>query len=63
MDQYSGRGTLKKGRNEVLVKVCQNEQTDAWAQRWDFQLRVCDELGGAVPLTLAGEKKPAEGGN
>jgi hypothetical protein len=62
MDQYSGKGILKKGRNEILVKVCQNEQKDSWAQRWDFQLRVCDELGGAVPLTYAGDK-PAKGGN
>jgi hypothetical protein len=65
MDQYVGSGTLRKGRNEILVKVCQNEQTDSWAQRWDFQLRICDDLGGAVPLTVSDEKKPAvtSGGN
>lgn len=62
MDQYVGSGTLKKGRNEILVKVCQNEQKDSWAQRWDVQVRVCDELGGAVPLTSAGDR-PAKGGN
>src|SRR5207248_10952700 len=28
MDQHVGRGTLKAGRNEILVKVCQNEQTE-----------------------------------
>jgi hypothetical protein len=39
---------LKKGRNEILVKICQNEQTEDWAQTWDFQLRVCDALGTAV---------------
>ena len=51
MDQHIGIGTLKAGRNEILVKVCQNEQTEDWAQNWSFQLRVCDELGGAVPVT------------
>ena len=50
MDQHVGRGTLKAGRNEILVKVCQNEQTDSWAQQWSFQLRVTDALGGPVPL-------------
>jgi hypothetical protein len=50
MDQHVGRGTLKAGRNEILVKVCQNEQTDSWAQQWSFQLRVTDAIGGPVPL-------------
>ena len=47
MDQHVGRGTLRAGRNEILVKVCQNEQTESWAESWGFQLRVCDALGGA----------------
>jgi hypothetical protein len=52
MDQYVGVGTLKKGRNRILVKVCQDEQTADWAQSWGFQLRVCDSLGGAVPMRV-----------
>ena len=48
VDQYVARGRLKQGANQILVKVCQNEQEDSWAQRWQFQLRVCDELGTAV---------------
>jgi hypothetical protein len=51
MDQHVGRGTLRAGRNEILVKVCQNEQTDSWAQQWSFQLRLTDALGGAVALS------------
>ena len=51
MDQYVGRGKLRKGPNEVLIKVCQNEQKDDWAQSWGFQARLCDALGGAVPFT------------
>jgi hypothetical protein len=49
-DQHVGAGTLQPGRNEILVKVCQNEQTEDWAQTWSFQLRICDALGGPVPL-------------
>lgn len=48
VDQYVAHGRLKTGNNQILVKVCQNEQEDSWAQRWQFQLRVCDELGTAV---------------
>ena len=38
--------------NEILIKVCQNEQEDTWAQLWSFQLRVTDHLGGKVPLRV-----------
>jgi hypothetical protein len=48
IDQYIGQGRLKKGANQILVKVCQNEQTESWAQRWQFQLRVCDQYGTAI---------------
>ena len=48
-DQYNGSAKLKAGKNTILVKVCQNEQEEDWAQRWQFQLRVTDSLGGAVP--------------
>lgn len=48
MDQYVGRGVLLRGRNAILVKVCQNEQKEDWAQTWAFQLRVCDSAGQAI---------------
>jgi hypothetical protein len=48
IDQYVGKGKLKRGRNIILVKVCQNEQKEDWAQSWQFQLRVCDSRGTAV---------------
>ncbi len=51
MDQYIARGTLKAGRNELLLKVCQNEQKEDWAQDWGFQVRLCDAVGVAVPFT------------
>jgi hypothetical protein len=50
MDQYVAKGVLNAGRNEILIKVCQNEQKDDWAQTWGFQLRVCDSVGTAVAL-------------
>jgi hypothetical protein len=31
-----------------VVKVCQNEQTEPWAQNWAFQLRLCDATGKAI---------------
>jgi hypothetical protein len=51
LDQHIGRGMLKKGKNEILIKVCQNEQTDSWAQSWIYQARITDAVGQAVPFT------------
>lgn len=48
IDQYLAKGKMKKGKNAILLKVCQNEQTEMWAQGWQFQLRVCDTIGTAV---------------
>ncbi len=47
-DQYVGRGKLHKGKNAILLKIAQNEQTEMWAQTWSFHLRVCDAIGTAV---------------
>ncbi|HEX4611787.1 MAG TPA: hypothetical protein VH092_26560 [Urbifossiella sp.] len=49
MDYHTGKGVLKAGENTVVVKVCQNNQTDSWAQAWQFQARVCDATGGPLP--------------
>lgn len=48
MDQYPIPAQLKAGMNQILLKICQNEQTEDWAQRWEFQVRVCDTAGAAV---------------
>jgi hypothetical protein len=58
LDQHVAHATLRAGRNELLLKLCQNEQSEAWAQNWMFQLRLCDAVGVAVlwaPLPLRGE--------
>ena len=52
VDQHIARANLKAGRNELLVKICQNEQTEDWAQDWKFQVRLCDAVGAAVPFTV-----------
>lgn len=48
MDQYPTQIMLQPGTNRFLLKICQNEQTEDWAQEWQFQVRVCDSNGAAV---------------
>jgi hypothetical protein len=56
IDQYVATAEFRAGPNTVLVKCCQNEQTEAWAADWKFQLRLCDPLG----TPLGAQKKRAE---
>jgi hypothetical protein len=51
-DQYVAKVTLKAGKNELLLKVCQNDQKEPYAQVWQFKLRVCDAIGGPVPVKV-----------
>ena len=48
LDQYSVPVTLRAGSNTILLKICQNEQDQSWAQRYQFQVRTCDVSGIAV---------------
>ena len=48
LDQYTLPINLKKGPNTILVKICQNEQTETWTVDWRFQLRLCDSTGTAL---------------
>ncbi len=48
MDVYQVPAKLKAGSNRILLKICQNEQEQSWAQRYQFNLRVCDKTGTAV---------------
>lgn len=65
LDNHVAFGTLKAGKNEVLLKVCQNEQKETWTKEWEFLLRICDELGGGVPFKVvtpaAGKSDKKEG--
>jgi len=55
IDQYVAAAELRAGRNTVLVKCCQNEQTEPWAGEWKFQLRITDPLG--KPLATQEEER------
>ena len=48
IDQYIMDAGLRAGRNDIVVKICQNEQVEDWTIEWEFQLRVCDETGKAI---------------
>jgi hypothetical protein len=48
IDQYVVTAEFREGTNTVIVKCCQNEQTEPWAVDWKFQLRVCDPLGSPL---------------
>lgn len=48
IDQYKMPVRLRKGPNTILVKICQDEQRRPWTTEWEFQLRVCDEVGTAI---------------
>ncbi|MCA8983143.1 MAG: hypothetical protein R3C12_11385 [Planctomycetaceae bacterium] len=47
-DQYRVPAKLKPGKNQILLKICQNEQEQSWAQDWKIQFRVCNPFGMAV---------------
>lgn len=66
IDQYRMPIRLERGRNTILVKLCQDEQKQEWTKEWQFQLRVCDATGTALlavdrppsPAAPAAEKNP-----
>lgn len=47
-DQYVAPVKLKAGKNTILVKLCQNDQKESWAQGCAFNLRICDPTGTAI---------------
>lgn len=51
IDQYSFPIQLKKGKNTLLIKLCQNEQTQSWTVEWQAQVRICDATGTAILAT------------
>ena len=62
LDQYRVPVTLKAGKNMLMFKVCQNEQTQDWAQRYQFQIRICNSTGSAIfPATNAARREIESG--
>lgn len=55
-DQYIAPVTLREGQNQILIKVCQNNQDQNWAQKWSFACRVCDSTGGKIPVTVVSDR-------
>ncbi|MCW5557758.1 MAG: hypothetical protein KIT22_08000 [Verrucomicrobiae bacterium] len=51
MDQYRLPVQIQAGKNVLLVKCCQNEQTEEWTKEWEFQLRVTDPQGAPIRST------------
>jgi hypothetical protein len=51
-DLLAAPATLMRGKNTILVKVCQNDQTEPFAQNWMFQMRFADALGAKVPIKV-----------
>jgi hypothetical protein len=64
LDRFTAKSTLKKGRNRVLVKVCQGPQhkNPAVPNNWSLQVRFCDADGLGIRLRsgLPAVKEPAE---
>ena len=48
LDQYRVPVDLKAGKNQILFKILQNEQTQEWAQAYEFRFRVTDSAGSAI---------------
>jgi len=66
IDHFRLPVTLQPGHNNILVKVCQNEQVEDWTKEWEFQLRVTDSLGTPIPpvaINVVAEKTPPSGVN
>ncbi len=55
-DQYIVPVTLEPGNNTILVKVCQNDQPQSWAESWNFSLRVCDRSGRPLRSSSSEER-------
>jgi hypothetical protein len=56
-DQYRVPAQMRAGRNTILLKLCQDEEKEDWAQSYQVQLRVCDINGSGVrsqPISVSG---------
>jgi len=41
-----------------LVKVCQNNQAESWAQDFQFQFRITDSMGKPIPCEINAPAAP-----
>jgi hypothetical protein len=56
IDQYVFPVKLRRGPNRILIKLCQNEQTESWTREWEFQFRICDPLGRPIVEAAHGQE-------
>lgn len=49
-DTHIAPVTLKPGRNIIMLKLCQNDQSEPWAQDWKFQCRISEPDGAKLPV-------------
>lgn len=47
-DQHVVSARLEAGENVLLLKACQNQQSQPWAQTWSYQLRLTGPNGAPV---------------
>ncbi|HQX48277.1 MAG TPA: hypothetical protein PLR25_00105 [Planctomycetaceae bacterium] len=62
LDQYRVPVLMKAGANTLMLKICQNEQPQDWAQRYQFQMRICTSTGSAIkPSTSTARNETRSG--
>ncbi len=52
IDQFVIKGKLNEGLNDILLKVCQNEQTQSWTKQWEFNFRITDTTGSPLRVEI-----------
>ena len=52
LDQYIADCELLEGTNRILIKLCQNEQTEGWAQEYQCQCRLTTPEGETIDPSL-----------
>lgn len=60
LDRFMAPVQLEAGPNRLLVKICQGPQhvDPEVPNNWSFQLRLCDETGGAVGVRITQPPSP-----
>jgi hypothetical protein len=52
-DTYVVKVRLHKGNNTILLKLCREIPPEKRLEKWQFNLRMCDDIGTAIPPATA----------
>jgi hypothetical protein len=52
-DTYVAKVHLHKGNNSILLKLCREIPPEKRLEKWQFNLRVCDDIGTAIAPAAA----------